>query len=207
MRRDRSIPTVLSRAVSMVLHPLLLPLYISVYLAADYPLLGLLSVSSRVYIVGLVAVNAVLLPAFYMWMMIRFGIIRDVSLSRPADRIRPLIVVAMCYGLAVWGFRDMVTASVISAVLWAALLGAVIAAVVTPFWKISLHMMAQGGAVALFAMLCVGGVCPVWLFCVAVVTAGTVGTVRLYLGAHSPLQAAAGWLAGVAIMCCSVLIA
>jgi len=204
MRKGRSIPIVSSRIISSVLHPLLVPLYLSVYLAADSPLLGLLSVSSRASIVGLVAVNAVLLPAFYIWMMFRFGIIRDRSLSRPADRIRPLLVVALCYGLAIWGFRDMVTATMISAVMWAGLLGAVTAAVVTPFWKISLHMMAQGGASALLTLLCISGTCPVWLCCTAIAAAGAVGSAGLCLGDHDSLQTAAGWTAGAALMCCSL---
>ena len=98
MRRDKSIYTILGRTLSIVLHPMLMPLYAAIYLAGTSPLMRLLSISSRAYIVGLVAVDVVLLPAFYIWMMLHLKVIKDNSLSRPSDRIRPLVVLALCYG-------------------------------------------------------------------------------------------------------------
>lgn len=205
MRRDKSITTVLCRTLSIVLHPMLMPLYAAAYIAATSPLMKMLSVSSRAYIVGLVAVDAVLLPAFYIWMMFFLKVIKDKSLSRPADRIRPLAVLALCYGLGLWGFRDMHTTFMISRVLWAGLFCAITALAVTPLWKISLHMMAQGAAIALLTLFCISGMCPVWLFCVAVIIAGCVASARLYLGAHNPMQAAAGFAVGTIISGCSLL--
>lgn len=205
MRRDKSICTILSRTLSIVLHPILVPLYAAIYIASTSPLMKLLSISSRAYIVGLVAVDAVLLPAFYIWMMLRLRVIEDKSLSRPADRIRPLVVLILCYGLGLWGFREMHTTFMISQILWAGLLCAAVAVAVTPFWKISLHMLSQGAATAFLTLLCISGMCPVWLYCVCIAVAGCVASARLYLGAHNPLQTAAGFAAGAVIGCCSLL--
>lgn len=205
MRRDKSIYTILGRTLSIVLHPMLMPLYAAIYLAGTSPLMRLLSISSRAYIVGLVAVDVVLLPAFYIWMMLHLKVIKDNSLSRPSDRIRPLVVLALCYALGLWGFRDMHTTFMISRLLWAGLLCTVTAAAVTPFWKISLHMMSQGAAVALLTLLCISGMCSVWLYCVSIAVAGCVASARLYLGAHNPQQAAAGFAAGAVLCCCSLL--
>lgn len=205
MRRDASITTVASRVLSIILHPILVPLYATVFFVVGTPLLAFMSFSSKAFIVGMVATDAVVLPALYIGLMLHFGLIRDSSLSRPSDRVRPLIVLAFCYGLCLWILRDYMAAFLVSRMLWAAIICTVMAAIVTPVWKISLHLLSQGAAVAFLCLLCLSGVCTVWLLCAEIVVAGLLASARLYLGAHNPLQVSAGFMAGFVIALCSAL--
>lgn len=72
---------------------------------------------------------------------------------------------------------------------------------ITIFWKISLHAIGVGGFLALMLQLSLHAHFFAYLLIpVAVAIAGLVLSARLYLQAHTPLQVAAGFAAGLGIV-------
>lgn len=74
-----------------------------------------------------------------------------------------------------------------------------IAEVISIFWRISLHTIGMGGLLGFFFELILhmhGTSIPLLLFPFLVVAAGLVGTARLYLQAHTPIQIFVGYIVG-----------
>lgn len=73
-----------------------------------------------------------------------------------------------------------------------------ILAIVTKFWKISLHMAAIGGLLVIFYAFSFYEN----FFLLVILLAGALGSARLQLGAHNSLQVYAGFSLGVLYFLC-----
>ena len=70
--------------------------------------------------------------------------------------------------------------------------------IITFFWKISLHMIGVGGFLGLlFVLSFAQNPLAIQVLPYVILLAGIVGTSRLYLQAHSPIQIYAGFLVGL----------
>ena len=75
-----------------------------------------------------------------------------------------------------------------------------LALLVTPFWKISLHLICMGGVTAMFTLLSVAGAGQhFWALVVSILLSGALASARLHLGSHNPWQVAAGYFSGLAV--------
>jgi membrane-associated phospholipid phosphatase len=142
-----------------------------------------------------------LLPLLSVFIMVKFGRIRSVYMEDQRERNWPLLQTAIVYAVA---FYVLVQAKRIPPVLPLFILGAtgamVVAMIVNLRWKISLHMIGIGGLcgglTGIFVLLQEGN--PIILSAVFF-AAGALGTARLLLNAHNPLQILGGFMAGFAI--------
>jgi hypothetical protein len=189
-----------SKAISYILHPFLVPLYVMLALFSTGMVPIYVFADVRRWMFFMVAVNAVMVPAAAIIMMRLLGIIKDYSLSTRRDRILPLFVVALCYGLCGWVLGNVPMLFIMQRCMFAAMGCTLFALTVTFFWQISLHMTAVGGAVGIISLLLYAGFAPlVWPLCAAVVLSGLLGSARLYLDKHSPGQVAAGFFGGFSV--------
>lgn len=190
----------LSSAISYIMHPFLMPVWFLAIMFATGIIPAFLPAGIRNYLFMVFGVDTLLVPILGVALMKTFGIIRDYSLSTRAERRLPLIIVALCYGLCAYMLRSLPMLFMLQKVMWAAMFCAVFALCVNLGWQISLHMTAAGALVGgVLVMLVAGYPNMVWVFCIAVVLAGALGTARLYLGKHNPAQIAAGFFGGFAI--------
>jgi membrane-associated phospholipid phosphatase len=186
--------------VSGILHPLVMPLAtLGLLLATDGVLevrLGLFS-----YLFVLLFINT-LAPAVSLAMLKRRGVISDVDIRNRAERPLPFLIVLayylMAYAVVAMG-ESVVVPLFYRQVLLALVVAIATAWVLTLRFKVSMHMMAQGGIMGVF--LRVTWLQPVvdltWAS-VLVLSAGLVGWSRLQLGAHTPREVYAGYAVGVA---------
>lgn len=78
---------------------------------------------------------------------------------------------------------------------------------VTFYWKISLHLAAQGAAAALLVLLTFGNAGNLTgALAVAVLAAGALASARLWLGCHTIRQVAAGYAGGFIVATLAVLL-
>lgn len=151
-------------------------------------------------ILGLLFISTVLMPLTFVFMMLRMGRIDTMQMERQRERNWPLLTTAMIYAGGYYAIRSRAVPDFIQLFLLGAVIGMLLALVVNLKWKISLHMIGIGGlcgGITAAFMLGIDG--NLWLAAGCFLAAGLLGTARLYLHAHSPVQVLAGFLTGFAV--------
>lgn len=198
--------TRLSKTISYALHPLVIPTIAVILLLSGGTLLGGLPLRSKGFLVGIVLLTTLVIPALSIALLRTLRLIPDLQLNEPRYRILPLLIVAVGYVACSLMFSQLAIAFLIRRFLLAALGCILLALAVTPFWKISLHMIAMGGLLAVLSLINFSnfGHLPYTLL-VFIVLAGLLGSARLWLGSHNLLQVAAGVFGGFLVAALTVL--
>lgn len=200
MTLKQPLPYYLSKGISYILHPFLIPAYVMLVLFATDMIPVYLTPRMRNYVLGVVLINTIGIPAIAIILMRLLGVIKDYSLSTRHDRMLPLFVVALCYGLGAWIIGGLPVVFLLKRFMLAAMACVIFAFALNTVWQVSLHMTAMGGAVGIISILLYGGYDSlIWIFCIAVLLAGALGSARLYLGKHTPAQVAVGFFGGMLI--------
>jgi len=188
--------------ISVLFHPLWMPLLLFGVLVWTDPMVAYLMPRSMVWFVfPLLAINA-LAPAFSIWLMARGGYVSSVRLENRTERYWPISLVIMYY-IMTYGLIRLTAPSVpwllFSFIL--ALIGNLVAALILSFFtKISLHMLAFGGCVGVvLALQSQHGLGPVMLPVVMLLLAGLTAWARLRLGAHRSGEVYLGFLVGALV--------
>lgn len=206
----------LAQGISLVTHPLLVPTYMLVLLLLVNPFLfGINSITERN---GRLTLLMVFLYTFFVPMIsvlvMRFlGMTKSLEMADRTERIGPFLVTGVLY---LWIFYNFWNSPVIPTAYTAFMLGTVIALFaaffVNLFSKISLHAVGMGGLVGMVCVttllfsgssftLALGewgtySVSMVLLLMAVFLLAGLVGTCRLFLQSHEPLDLYGGYLVG-----------
>lgn len=196
---ERPAGELLSRTVSYIFHPFLMPVWLLLMLFGTGILPMYLPRVMKNYILTVVIVDTLIVPALAVCLMKMLGLIRDYSLSTRHDRMLPMLAVALCYGVCAWMLGSAPMLFLLRRMMLAALLCIVFAFAVNLRWQISLHMTAMGAAVGMVSLLLYAGYNVVWIFCGGMLCAGMLASARLYLGKHDPAQVAAGFAGGFII--------
>jgi membrane-associated phospholipid phosphatase len=194
MQKNRA--TILARVASVVLHPVVVPVYVLVVLLWGGHAVSYLVPGARLYFFSIVALNTVIVPLSFMGILAAFGRKERKTVFR--ERIVPMLVLAGCYVACLFIVKGVALAFSIKKLLEAGIGCMGLGIVVTLFWRISLNMIAQGAVVTfLTLMIASGAVQLTWALCVAIALAASLASARLYLGKHTPGQVAAGFAGGV----------
>ncbi|MCB0761108.1 MAG: hypothetical protein KDC12_06245 [Flavobacteriales bacterium] len=144
----------------------------------------------------------VLAPTLSVWLMHRRGLITSTTLDERKERLGPFLVVIAYYFISYWFLRPQEFALspqlvAMFAGVWISLL---ISMLITLKWKISIHMLAQGGFIGtLMALNQVHFLNAGNIVVLLVLVSGWVGFARLVLKAHTHAQVYAGFLLGWAV--------
>ena len=198
----------MSRFVSAVLHPFVVPVYtVAVLISGDF-LVAFSPLRTKLFTVALIVLNALIIPAIFIGLMRSSGAAHDHAVQKRQGRIEALAVVALCYGVSIFMVKDVLFAFIVNKFLITAFCCSAAALVATFFWRISLHMVAAGGATAIFAMLSLAGLSSFFMpLAVAILLSGALASARLYLGVHNPAQVALGYIVGFAAASLAMLFA
>ena len=205
-RSDRSLPTRLSRAVSVVLHPLVMPLYVILLLVAGPTQLSYFPASVKFYLLWVTVLYTAVIPLLSVGLLRSVGRISSLAIDDRRERMLPLLVGAVCYVLCAITIAKIPSAIFLRKFMIAAACCEVLCFVVSFYWKISLHLTAMGAAVALLVVMNVAGVGNMMVpLMVAILCAGALASARLYLGCHNGQQVLAGFCGGFAVATLAVL--
>ncbi len=188
---------VCARAISMAMHPFLLPVYMTALLVYTnlIPFAVPDELDNSVFLV--VTMNLLVMPAFCIMILKVCGLISNWSLSTRKERILPLLIVAISYACSAWVFSDLLPLFLIRRFMLSAFGCVVFAAILNLFWQVSLHLTGAGGAVGiLFVLVMIGYGNLLSLFCLLALLTGALASARLYLQKHTPAQVAVGFLGG-----------
>ena len=201
----KDIAVLVSKGISFILHPFLMPLWLLAALFAIGIIPFFIPASVKHYLWTVVILYTFMIPAMAVLLLKLFRLIPDLSLTSRRDRMLPMIVLVIGYALCYWMLGVFPFLFILRRMLLVAICCIVFAFIVNLFWQISLHMTAAGAAVGLVFLLVIAGYDVLWIFCATVIAAGALASSRLFLGRHSLSQIVVGFAGGFAISCSLLL--
>ncbi len=207
----------LALLVSIIFHPLLIVTYMLALLLLINPyLFGVSSIADKAskLLILQIFLSTFFIP-FVAVAMLRFtGMIRSFQMESRQERIGPYIITGVFY---LWMFRNFLDNPAIPTAFTSFLLGATIglffAFFINIFSKISAHAVGMGGLLGMvvitmllfsyetFTVMSPRGTIEISISTVLLITiliAGLVGTARLFLQSHEPMDLYGGYLVGFA---------
>ena len=102
--------------------------------------------------------------------------------------------------------RTLIYGTLLKAELFGAILIIIFAAIISKFWKISLHLLAIGGVVGVFIALQLmeGGI--LYVLLIFILLSGILGVARIKQKAHNHTQVYVGFLLGMSVELISLLL-
>ncbi|MDE6533960.1 MAG: hypothetical protein K2M27_10585 [Muribaculaceae bacterium] len=191
----------LSEFLSGVFVPLMMPVY-GLILAFNLSILDVAPMGMRVVFTLIVAGIDVLIPILLILLLKKLGVVSDIGLNGRKERLIPYMITTLCFGVTAWFMASK------GAPLWLSMffagggLACLVNLIVNFFWKVSAHAAGIAGIVALLIRIQKDGSPEpellLWLL-LAILTAGLLGSARVWLGRHTVWQVLAGYAVG---FCC-----
>ncbi|MGD9557989.1 MAG: phosphatase PAP2 family protein [Mangrovibacterium sp.] len=186
-------------AVSAVFHPLVIPTLAYLLLMNSGFYFALLPFQAKKVIIMVVFLSTFLLPLISIILMGLHTRIKP-DLDKSSERVIPMLSAAVFYYVGYYALGRLEIYPVFKVFLISSILIIVILMLVSVRWKISAHMAAIGGLIGIFTALSLRlGTNNSPILAVLIAIAGLVGSSRLILGKHTPLQIYAGFFAGFAV--------
>lgn len=190
----------IGRTLSLALHPFVIPMLASVLLLFGPTIMAGTPPGAKWFLLSIVTANTLILPFFSLVFLHTLKIVPDFSMPLPRQRIVPLAVTAVCYGLCIVALERIAVAFLLKRFMIAALCCVLAVSVVNLRWKISLHMTSAGGLLGMLAALSHSGLANFqFILLFFILAAGALACARLYMGCHTIAQIAAGTFAGMSI--------
>lgn len=192
---------IIAQAWSILLYPLWIPTYgmLLLWLSLHQSPITLSNTYWWICIGATFLLTAVqpLIIIVYLW---RQGVISDLYIEQPDQRLRPYQFTAICY--AMWCYvlyRTLHMPLFIVLIAIGALLSLIIVMLINRKWKISAHLNGMGGLIGGIASyhLCIGQMPTIGNVLCALACALLLMYARLYLRAHTGSQVVAGFLLGM----------
>jgi len=190
---------IISLIVSVLLQPLVIPTLVFGLVLFVVPEATSIPDSFKGSLFYLIALSTLVIPMVTVFGLRLSGTLKSVHMAELKDRAIPFSVTSIYYILTVYFLYQK---KEFDPILWQVLgvitLAILVLTIVTFFWKMSAHMTGMGGLLA--AVLVLGlkfpNFQPLYPLLGSLVLTGLVGTVRLYLNAHKPVELYVGLIFG-----------
>lgn len=199
----------IAHAVSFVFHPLFMMTYIAILLSFINPyLFGVHDASGNMEFILRIFMSTFFLPAFAVFMMKSLGFIQTLEMEDRKERVGPLIATITLYLWMSYNFyKSSIIPNAYTIFIVGATMGLCIAFFINVFSKISLHAIGMGGFLGMiiitmmyfsYGSFNIGSVSMSmnFLLMIVIIICGMVGTSRLILEAHEPMDLYGGFFIG-----------
>jgi len=205
----------ISIAVSVVLHPLLMPTFLFALLFYYAPvIIEPINPKAAIYLLLAVFITTFMLPMISITALrfsdiYRMGKLNALSLPSRKDRIIPFFFTSLFYMITTYMFFSKFKVNQILVIILAAsTLIILLVSIITLFLKVSTHSASAGAMIGF--LLALGFKFPqsklLWPLILILILGGLVMSARLYLEAHKPLDVLIGSIVGLSISLTSVLL-
>lgn len=187
----------ISEFISSIFQPLLMPIYSIAFLFV-YTYFQLILIQDFWTIMAPAIIFSFALPALFIYILYKLKMVSDLSLKIRKERFLPYLISLVSYSVMIWFYYRMGMPKWFLMLSLASVAVMFVAIVITLWWKISAHMLGAGGFIGGMLAVCffVEKSNPYYLFMVAFLIAGMIGTSRLVLKRHTFGQVIAGFLVG-----------
>lgn len=182
--------------ISFTFHPLLMMTY-GVILALLFTYLAIYPLPVKLLIAGGTFFSTALVPGLFILLMVKSGAAVDVELSDRRERVVPYLIFITSILICVFFLYKMLMPFWLLAMMIGAVVALLIALFVNFYWKISAHAIGIGGLLGgIMGVARIHLVNPYWSFIAVLLIAGLVGTSRIILHKHTPMQVYGGFCVG-----------
>jgi hypothetical protein len=190
----------IAQTLSIIFHPLWMPLLIyGIVRWMDPYFIAPTEADSFIFILLIVNIIA---PAVSILIMIKFGWVSGIELRERNERWGPYLLVIFYYVVSYCALRwqGPILPKEVFSFLLAVIVSLVLSLAINAFWKISVHMLGQGGVFGSLLGLKYVHMADVSVIAMlTIVMASLTAYSRLKLDAHTHGQAYAGFILGTAI--------
>ncbi|MCM1482727.1 MAG: hypothetical protein NC043_00190 [Muribaculaceae bacterium] len=198
----------IAQFLSFIFSPLLVPTY-GVCLALHTTVLSVLPFNVLWGVPLVTFVITCILPLLAILGMWKLGQVKEPGLNERTDRTGPYVVTAVCYILCALYLNMANAPGWLVLFMAGGTLATVVSLIVNRWWKISAHMAAMGGLLALTVRVAMSDFATsdmIWWIIGVILCCGLVGTARLILERHTLWQVIAGAANGfVCVMLMSLI--
>lgn len=192
----------IAKVVSVLFHPLLMPTYIfTLLLSLNAHFALALPLQSKGFLLGIIFTSTCIFPLLMVLLLKHTGIISSLEMETRQERIMTLAFSGVFYYLSWWMLRQMHFSPIYQLFMIGTFYALLFTLLINLFWKISLHMVAAGGATGMLIGLSLLLAQPVQAIIILIILmSGIIGFARLKLESHNPAQIYLGWIVGIVVM-------
>jgi hypothetical protein len=193
--------TKISKIITFVFHPLLMPTYGLILMFSSKTYLSFFPLNAKLIIFGIIFTGTFVFPMILMPFFIYKKYIKKLEMYTKKERILPLIVTFVSYYGTYYAISQLPLPVIFNKYLLASTLTVALSLIVTIYWKISLHLIGIGGLLALIASMSFKFTADFRLYFIAIILiSGIIAFARLKLKSHSPIQIYTGFFAGFLVV-------
>jgi hypothetical protein len=188
----------LAKVISVVYHPLLVPLYGLLIIFTAPTIFKYLPLAYKKILLLIVLLNNVIIPLSLIPFLKYRQLLSSWFVMDQKERIIPLITTSIFYFITLYIILTFKIPVLIKAfILTSAVLSSIIT-VINIWFKISIHAVGAGALIAIVIALSVKSHEPLTLMLIAVILlTGLVLSSRLWLNSHSPKEVWLGFFLGI----------
>jgi hypothetical protein len=147
------------------------------------------------------------LPLISIFWLMQKGKVSSLEISKHKERSLPLFKTVIWMSFGYYLLQNLLFYTpILKAELLGAILIILIAAIISKFWKISLHLLGIGGVVGVFIALQIMHGNFLYLLILFILLSGLLGVVRIKQKAHNYSQVYAGFLVGLTVELITLLV-
>ena len=186
----------IAKIVGWVMHPFFVPIYVLLVILVFSPFRKILPIETLWGIWLIVILSSIVIPFAVIVALKHFKVIKSITLDEREDRAWPMFVEGLMLTIGSWVLEQFPMADSFISVLFTISLLILFGALITLYWKISIHALAWGVVCGIFLIF---GPILKWAFVTSIIIAGVVSSSRLLLGKHTGLQVLAGFMCGIVL--------
>jgi hypothetical protein len=191
------IPDKLAKIVSIVFHPLFMPLYGLAILLSAPTFLKYLPVEAKRVLFTVILIDNVFLPLALLPFLRYRNLISSFNINDRKERIIPLLITSILYCTTSFIVFRYQIPFFLKSFIFATSVVAIVVSMINFWWKISIHAVGAGALTAtVFALSFKMHTSLTWYLLTVIFVSGLILSSRLRLNTHNPSQVWIGFLTG-----------
>ena len=197
----------LTQFISILLHPMFMPILALHLTLLVLPSLAFTLSQNLLLIYGILIFSTMVLPLISIFWLMQKGKVSSLEMSNHKERSLPLFKTVIWMSFGYYLLQNLLFYTpILKAELLGAILIILLAAIISKFWKISLHLLGIGGVVGVFIALQIMHGDFLYLLLLFILLSGLLGVARIKQKAHNYAQVYAGFLVGLSVELITLLV-
>ena len=194
----------IEKLISVLFHPVFIPTMTVFLVIKQYSNIIILENQAMIIFIGTL-IFSMFLPLVNVFFLLFLKKINSLEMQKKEERYLPLLFAIASMLVGYYVLKDIFNyAPIMKSIYLGAIYTLIPALLITKKWKISLHMLAIGGACGVFFSLEILFGNSLYTLFSFIFTSGVLGYSRFTLKAHNLNQIYTGYILGNVVMCLSI---